>query len=60
VNPFVRADMCFFEYPNDGAVFSTGSIAWCSALSYNGYENNVSRITANVLTAFAREGKLPS
>lgn len=59
VNPFVRADMCFFEYPNNGAVFSTGSISWCSALSYAGYENNVSRITANVLSAFAREGPLP-
>lgn len=59
VNAFVRADMCFFEYPNDGAVFSTGSIQWCSALSWAGYENNVSRITSNVLSAFAREGSLP-
>jgi N,N-dimethylformamidase len=59
VNPFVRADMCFIEYPNHGAVFSTGSISWCSALSYNGYDNNVSRVTANVLTTFARTGALP-
>lgn len=59
VNPFVRADMCFFECPNNGAVFATGSISWCSALSYNGYDNNVSRVTENVLTAFLREGPLP-
>jgi N,N-dimethylformamidase len=60
MNPYVRADMCFFEYPNDGAVFSTGSISWCSALSHNAYDNNVSRITRNVLSAFAQEGRLPS
>jgi N,N-dimethylformamidase len=59
VNPYVRADMCFFEYPNDGAVFSTGSISWCSALSHNNYDNNVSHITRNVLSAFAQDGPLP-
>ena len=35
-----------------GAVFSTGSIAWCGSLSWNGYDNNVSRITGNVLRRF--------
>jgi len=59
VNPLVCADMCFFEYPNGGAVFSTGSIAWCSALSYNDYDNNVARITENVLSAFAADAPLP-
>jgi len=53
VNPKVRADMVYFEYPNGGAVFSTGSIAWCGALSQNNYDNNVSRITGNVLRRFA-------
>jgi N,N-dimethylformamidase len=53
VNPLVRADMVFLEYPNGGAVFSTGSIAWCGSLSYNGYDNAVSRITGNVLDEFA-------
>ena len=51
-NPHVRADMVFFESLNGGAVFSTGSITWCGALSHNGYENNVSRITENVLRRF--------
>lgn len=55
----VRADMVFFETPHDGAVFSTGSIAWCSALSYNSYDNNVSRIMYNVVTAFSSPGPLP-
>ncbi len=52
VNPLVRADMVYFECPNGGAVFSTGSIAWCGSLSYNNYDNNVSRVTDNVLRQF--------
>jgi N,N-dimethylformamidase beta subunit-like, C-terminal/Concanavalin A-like lectin/glucanases superfamily len=52
VNDAVRADMVLLEYPNDGAVFSTGSIAWCGSLSYNGNDNNVSRVTRNVLERF--------
>jgi N,N-dimethylformamidase len=60
VNPRVRADLTFFETPGDGAVFSTGSISWCGSLSHNGYDNNVSRITENVLRAFSADGPLPS
>jgi N,N-dimethylformamidase len=48
----VRADIVFFETPEGGAVFSTGSIAWSSALAHNNYENNVARITGNVLKRF--------
>ena len=51
--PKVRADIVYFECPNGGAMFTTGSITWCSTLSHNGYDNDVSRITANVLNAFA-------
>ena len=36
-------------------MFSVGSIAWMSCLSYNGYDNNVSRITENVLSRFASD-----
>ncbi len=50
---FVRADMAYLEYPNGGAVFAAGAICWRGALSWNGYDNNVSRITENVLRAFA-------
>ncbi len=50
---FVRADMAYLEYPNGGAVFSAGAICWRGALSWNGYDNNVSRITENVLRAFS-------
>jgi N,N-dimethylformamidase len=50
--PFVRCDMVFYETPNGGAVFSTSSIAWAGALSYNNYTNNVSRLTENVIRRF--------
>ena len=58
VNPLVRADMVYFECPNGGAVFSTGSISWCGALLYNNCDNNVSRITENVLKRFASDDPL--
>lgn len=51
-NSLVRADMVFFETPKGGAVFSTGSIAWAGSLSHNNYDNNVSRLTMNVLKRF--------
>jgi N,N-dimethylformamidase len=60
VNPLVRADMVFLEYPKGGAVFSTSSIAWCGSLSFNNYTNNVSRVTENVLQRFASDEPLPS
>ena len=54
-SPQVRSDMVFFETVSGGAVFSVGSISWCGCLSYNGYDNNVSLITENVLRRFASE-----
>ena len=51
-NPNARADLVFFETPNAGAVFAVGSIAWAGSLSADGYVNNVSRITENVLRRF--------
>jgi len=50
--PKVRADVTFFETPGGGAVFSTGSISWAGSLAHNGYDNNVSRMTENVLRRF--------
>ncbi len=56
-NPRNHADLVFYETPNGGAVFSVGSIAWCGSLSHDRYRNNVSRITENVLRAFASDRK---
>jgi N,N-dimethylformamidase len=55
----VRADMVYFTTPNQGAVFSTGSIAFGMALPVNGFDNNVSRVLANVVDAFIKPGALP-
>ena len=54
-NPEVRADMVFFETQRGGAVVSTGSIAWATSLSHRDADNNVSRITGNVLRRFLDE-----
>lgn len=54
-----RGDMTMLAYPNDGAVFSASSTIWVSCLSYNNYDNNVSRVTRNVLNRFL-EGGVPA
>ena len=48
----VRADMTFFTVAGGGAVFSTDSITYCGSLPHNGFENNISRVTRNVLDRF--------
>jgi len=55
MNPAVRADMTYLEYPNGGAVFSTGSVCWGTSLTHEGGRNNVSAITGNVLRRFAAD-----
>lgn len=51
-NANVRADMVIFATGNGGAVWSTGSIAWATSLLWNNSNNDVSRITKNVLKRF--------
>jgi N,N-dimethylformamidase len=55
----VRGDIVYFPTAGGGAVFSASSIAWCGSLSHNEYDNNVSRITANVLERFMSDEPLP-
>ena len=52
IEPRVRADMVFFETPNGGAVFSVGSIAYAGCLPLHRGDNDIPRITANVLRRF--------
>lgn len=52
INEDIRADMMFFETPQGGAVFATGSIAYVSALPCNGFDNNIATLTANVIARF--------
>jgi N,N-dimethylformamidase len=49
----IRADMVFFETPQGGACFSVGSIAYAGALAHQDYDNDVARLTGNVLRRFA-------
>ncbi|MGF1649712.1 MAG: N,N-dimethylformamidase beta subunit family domain-containing protein [Hyphomicrobiaceae bacterium] len=49
----IRADLVFFETAGGrGAVFSTGSITWCGSLPTDGFNNDVARITGNVVRRF--------
>lgn len=48
----VRADIVFAAATGRGGFFSVGSINWFASLSHNDYNNNVSKLTYNVLTAF--------
>ena len=50
----IRSDMIYFETASNGAVFSVGSINWVGALAWNTFENNVAKVTANVLQEFIR------
>lgn len=54
----VRADIVYFTTNNGGAVFTTGSISWAGSLSHNAHDNNVARMTGNVLREFAKDGPI--
>jgi N,N-dimethylformamidase len=56
----VRGDITYFPTPNGGAVWSASSIAYCGALSFNNYDNNVSRLTKNVVDRFSRDEPVPA
>ncbi len=58
-NPRTRADIVYYKTPNDGAVFSVGSMSWCGSLSHNRYDNNVSRLMRNAIDGFLKPGTLP-
>jgi N,N-dimethylformamidase len=59
-HPRVRSDIAFHETPNGGACFAFSSIAFCGSLSHNNYENNISKLVANVLDRFSMDGPLPT
>ena len=58
-DPYVRADIVFYETPSGGAVFSVGSISWFGALARNGYDNDVAQMSTNVLRRFADPEPIP-
>ena len=52
----IRADMVYLEKPQGGAVFSVGSITYCGSLPHNAFDNDVSRLTFNVVNRLAELG----
>lgn len=55
----IRGDITYFTAPNDGAVFSTGSIAFGQALPAKGFDNTTSTLLKRVVDNFIDDGKLP-
>jgi N,N-dimethylformamidase len=51
----VRSDIVVVPYASGGMVFSVGSITWLGSLAFNGYDNDVARMTHNVLERFMAE-----
>ena len=52
VSELIRSDIVIFETTKGGCVFSVGSITYCGSLPWNNFDNNISRMTANVLNRF--------
>ncbi len=52
LDELIRADMSYIEKPAGGAVFSVGSITYCGSLPANNFDNDVSRLTFNVVNKF--------
>lgn len=58
-NARVRGDIVYFPTANGGGVWSVSSIAYAGSLSHNSYDNNISRLTSNVLSRFAEDRPAP-
>jgi N,N-dimethylformamidase len=58
-NPMVRGDVVLVYYPNGGAVFSASSMVWSGSFFHNDYENDMTRISENVLNKFTSGEPLP-
>jgi len=48
----VRCDMVYFPIEGGGAVFSGSSIAYCGALAWNDFENDLATVSTRVLKSF--------
>lgn len=51
-NNKVRSDITLIETGAGGGVFSVGSITWAGAMAFNEFDNDVARMTDNVLRRF--------
>ncbi|OQU97973.1 hypothetical protein CLAIMM_03821 [Cladophialophora immunda] len=48
----IRSDIVYYETDAGGAVFSVGSINWYCSLGWDDYNNNVAKLTENVIREF--------
>lgn len=48
----IRSDMVYYVGSGGGGVFSVGSINWYCSLAWDDYDNNVARLTGNVIKGF--------
>ncbi|KAL1895512.1 hypothetical protein Sste5346_005321 [Sporothrix stenoceras] len=48
----IRSDIVYYRTTGGGAVFSVGSINWYCSLAWDAYDNNVARMTLNVVKGF--------
>lgn len=55
----IRGDITYYTAPNNGAVMSTGSIAFGQALPSSNFDNTTSKLLKNVVDAFIKDGELP-
>jgi hypothetical protein len=55
----IRADMVYFTTPNNGATFSTGSIAFGQALPCENFASNASKVLKKVVDASSKNERLP-
>jgi N,N-dimethylformamidase len=55
----IRSDLFLLATEGGGAVFSVGSIAWIGGLAHEGGDEDVGRITRNVLNRFLDPAPLP-
>ncbi|CAL5869535.1 uncharacterized protein PFLUO_LOCUS3765 [Penicillium psychrofluorescens] len=53
----VRSDLIYYDTEGGGAVLSVGSINWYCSLAWDNYENNVSKLTDNVVREFVKRGR---
>jgi N,N-dimethylformamidase len=57
-HPLVRGDLVYFTTASGGGMFAASSMTWATCLAVNGFENDVSTVTFNVLQKFAADGPL--
>jgi len=53
-NELIRSDIVYFKNSNGGKVFSVGSITFCGSLSFNNYNNSISKLLYNVINNFVK------